>query len=175
MSWQRMISEKETQEYRGLKTFPSQGGLNLRMQLLMEDSRRLGRYFQKLGLNAMSRSFPSPRRCGKEPISYSNMFILWFVLQWFLLKIFYVYMMRVCVCEQQQTHHSLFVEVRGWSQALVHFSPILGTSSSIAHPWACQRCLAHELHGILPSLPPILLQGHEGYGCILPGRALPMS
>jgi len=76
-----MISEKETQEYRGLKPLPPLGGLDLRMRLLMEDSRRVGRYFQKLGLNAMSRSFPSPRPCGKEPISYSNMFILWFILQ----------------------------------------------------------------------------------------------
>lgn len=82
-----------------------------------------------------------------------------------------------CLCMRTwaNTHHGLFVEVRGGSQALVHFSPILGTSSSIAHPWVCQRYLAHELHGILPSLPPILLQGHEGYGCILPCRALPMS
>lgn len=64
-----------------------------------------------------------------------------------------------CMWTWANTHHSLFVEVSRWSQALVHFSPILGTSSSIAHPRVCPSYLAHELHGILPSLPPILLKG----------------
>lgn len=53
----------------------------------------------------------------------------------------------------------LFIEVRGQSQASIHFSPNFGDQHFYCSPLSMSGYLAHELHGIFPSLLPIMPQG----------------
>lgn len=124
------IREGDPRRQGGLKTLPPQGGLNLRMWLPKEDSRRAGSCFQRLQLNATPSLPILVHICLYCDLSSNDA----------LKDSFCVYTMHVCtflhvnVHGRAYIHHSLFIEVRGQSPASVVSSPIWRTRSCTAQP-----------------------------------------